>query len=179
MAHPSTLYRFRIDLSDVDRGVYDALDFRVALHPSETLQYLVTRVLAFSLNAAEGLAFTPGGLSDPDSPCIQLLGEQNSILLWIEIGNPSARKLHKATKSSRAVRVYTYKDAELLLKEIAANEVYHPERIEIFSISAKFLDRLGALLEKDNRWSVMCSDGTLTVSVGDVSESIELLSKNP
>ncbi|MES3037442.1 MAG: YaeQ family protein, partial [Bdellovibrionota bacterium] len=51
MALPSTLYRFKIDLSDIERGVYEQLEFRVAQHPSESLVYLLTRVLAYVLNA--------------------------------------------------------------------------------------------------------------------------------
>ena len=40
------IHRFEIALADVDRGVYQDLDLRVARHPSEDISYLVTRVLA-------------------------------------------------------------------------------------------------------------------------------------
>src|SRR5258707_1232333 len=96
MAQLATLYRFRIELSDVDRGVYQPLDFRVAMHPSESPLFLVTRILAFALNTQEGLEFTPTGLSDPDEPCLRIANPRGGLSLWIEIGNPSARKLHKA-----------------------------------------------------------------------------------
>ena len=46
MALGATVHRFQIDLSDVDRGVYEALDLRVARHPSESVPYLLTRTLA-------------------------------------------------------------------------------------------------------------------------------------
>lgn len=174
MALPSTLYRFRIDLSDVDRGVYEALDFRVAQHPSETLPYLLTRVLAFALNAQAGLDFSPGGLSDPDAPALLAADSSNDIRLWIEIGNPSAKKLHRAAKAARAVRVYAYKDPELLVADVAANPVYRAERIEIFSFPAKFLEGLAETLARDNAWNVLLSDDSLTVTVGDRSETTEL-----
>lgn len=170
----STLFRFRIDLSDVERGVYEALDFRVALHPSETMPYLLSRVLAFALNASPDLAFSPGGLSDPDAPAMQEPGPNGSIALWIEIGNPSARKLHRATKAARAVRVYTYKDPVLLREEIASNDVHQAERIEIYALNPRFLDRLAETVEKDNAWNVLRSDGTLSVACGEFSESIEI-----
>jgi len=174
MAHPSTLYRFRIDLSDVDRGVYEKLDCRVAMHPSESPDFLLTRVLAFALNAQDGLEFSAGGLSDPDQPCIQLVDPGSGITLWIEVGNPSAKKLHRAAKSARQVKVYTYKDPEVLLKDIAANKVYHAERIEIFSFPPKFLSRLSETLVRDNLWNIIYSDGSLTVSTGEFSETIEI-----
>ena len=46
MALSATVYHIQIELSDVDRGVYEALDLRVARHPSESMPYLLTRVIA-------------------------------------------------------------------------------------------------------------------------------------
>ena len=179
MALAATLYRFRVDLSDVDRGVYETLDFRTAQHPSETSDYLLTRVLAYALNYEDGLEFAPGGLSDPDQAAILAADAPNSIRLWIEIGNPSAKKLHRAAKSARAVRVYTYKDPEALLADMAANKVYNAERIEVYSFPPKFLGRLAENLARDNRWNVMFSDGSLTVTTGEFSETIEIERHSP
>ena len=41
-----------IELADIDRGVYTTLDLRVARHPSETEEFLLTRVLAYCLEYA-------------------------------------------------------------------------------------------------------------------------------
>ena len=46
MALTATIHTFDISLSDVDRGCYETLALRVARHPSESEEYLVTRVLA-------------------------------------------------------------------------------------------------------------------------------------
>ena len=162
----ATLYRFRIDVSDVDRGFYEALDFRAALHPSEGLPYLVTRVLAYALNFREGLVFSPGGLSDPDAPCMKVDAASGGIDLWIEIGNPSARKLHKASKAANLVRVYTYKDPALLMADIAAEKVHKADSLENFSLDPRFLEKLIDGLEKDNAWNLMVSEGNLVLSFG-------------
>ena len=42
MALTATVHNFDIQLSDVDRGVYESLSLRVARHPSETEEYLLT-----------------------------------------------------------------------------------------------------------------------------------------
>jgi uncharacterized protein YaeQ len=169
----ATLYRFRIDLSDVDRGVYEALDFRAALHPSESLIYLVTRVLAYALSFREGLGFSPGGLSDPDAPCLKIDSPAGGVELWIEIGNPSARKLHKASKAAETVKVFTYKDPIPLLAEIRSEKVHEAARLEIFSIDVRFLERVAESLEKDNSWNLMVSEGNLvlTLSGGRVEQT--------
>lgn len=174
MALPSTLFRFRIALSDIDRGVYQSLDFRVAMHPSEIPLYLVTRVLAYALNTQDDLEFHPGGLSDPDEPCLRVTDPRGGFSLWIEIGNPSARKLHKAAKISKMVRVYTYKNPQNLLREIAAENVHRAREIEIFALEPKFLETLASRLERDNEWTVIHTDGSLTVDVGGASEHGEI-----
>jgi uncharacterized protein YaeQ len=108
-----TLYRFRIELSDLDRSVYDSLDFRVAMHPSETNDFLITRVLAYALNWQEGLEFSAGGLHEAEEPAMKVAGRHGTTALSIEIGNPSAKRLHKNAKAADAIKVYTYKDPSL------------------------------------------------------------------
>ena len=69
MALNSTIFRFKIKLSDVDRGIYETLELRVAKHPSESDPYLLTRIIAYTLNVQEGIEFT-GGIASPDDPAI-------------------------------------------------------------------------------------------------------------
>lgn len=166
MSKGSTLYRFKVSLSDIDRGVYEALDFRVAMHASESEAYLLTRVLAFILNFQDGLEFSQG-LAVPDDPAIRLLGDNGGFSLWIDIGNPAVKRLHKASKACRAVRVYTYKDPESLLKEAAGEAIHRAESIEIFSFEPKFLKELGAVLVRDNDWVVIQNDGELMITSGN------------
>jgi uncharacterized protein YaeQ len=168
------LIRFRIELSDIDRGVYENLDLRVAMHPSETHPYLLTRVLAFALNAEEGLEFAPGGLSDTDDPAIRKLTLHGSLELAIEIGSPSAKRLHRTAKAAEHTKVFTYKDASLLLKEMAAAGIHRLNEIEFYSFDSKFLDRLAQVLEKDNRWTLIHQDGHLSIlSDGNTGDAIE------
>jgi uncharacterized protein YaeQ len=168
------LYRFQINLSDVDRGCYERLDFRLMQHPSENLAFLLTRMLAYALNYQDGLAFSAEGLCNPDDPCLAKPDPKGGMALWIEVGNPSARRLHKAAKAASKVRVYTYKNPQPLLEEVAREKVYNSERIELFAVEPAFLDKLEALLARDNEWDVMHNEGSLTVNVGDISEATEL-----
>lgn len=167
------LYRFQVELADIDRGVYETLDFRAALHPSEASSYLLCRVLAYALSYQDRLEFSPGGLGDPEAPALRVLGFQNEIKLWIEIGNPSARKLHKAGKTAEKVMVFTYKNPEVLLTELQAHDVHRVREIEIYAFDSKFLEGLEAHLEKNNRWSLMHQEGQLTVGIGSNTVSGE------
>lgn len=168
------LYRFTLEVSDIDRGVYETLDFRVAQHPSENASYLLTRVLAYALSYQQGIEFAPGGLSDPDSPGLQALGQHNAIDLWIEIGNPSTRKLHRASKLARQVVVYTYKNPEILVAQIKTDEVHRASEIQIRAFNANFLESLESQLQKNNRWSILLQQGQLDVSTGTGTVSTEV-----
>ncbi|MBY0516793.1 MAG: YaeQ family protein [Bacteriovoracaceae bacterium] len=174
MALTVTLYRFQIELSDINRGVYETIDFRVAQHPSESTTYMLTRLIAYVLNFQEGLAFSPTGLHDPDAAAISIDSPHGGHELLIEIGNPSARKLHKATKVSRAVKVYTYKNPESLISEILTEKVHRAQEIEVFSLKPSFLTELEEVIKRDNRWAILFDDGTISVQVGERSIAGEL-----
>lgn len=168
------LYRFQIELSDIDRGVYESLDFRVAQHPSETYPYMLSRIFAYCLAYQDGLEFTPGGLADPEAPALRKLGFQNEIETWIEIGNPSARKLHKASKTAKQVMVFTYKNPEVLLTEIRNNDVHRAQELQIYSFDPDFLTAVSELTEKNNRWTLLVQQGQMEVTIGEQAFSGEL-----
>lgn len=166
MALPSKLYRFKIELSDLEKASYQSLDFRVAQHPSESLTYLLTRVLAYALSFEEGIEFSPTGLADPDAATatVRVMSMGGNHKVWIEIGNPSARKIHKASKAAAKVKIYTYKDPQVLLNELNSEPIHRKEEVEIFSISSNFLDQLEKHIQKENRWTVINMDGAIMVN---------------
>jgi uncharacterized protein YaeQ len=161
----STLYRFTVDLSDVDRNLYQTLEFRAALHPSESIPFFITRILAFCLNYRDGLEFS-GGISTPDEPALKVMGLTGGIDLWIDIGNPTAKRIHKASKSVKQVLIYTHKDAQMLVKDFKAEEVHKLESIGIYSLDQRFLNALGSALSRDNHWELTHNEGVLYVGVG-------------
>lgn len=163
------LRRFQIELSDIDRGIYESLDFRLSQHPSESIPYLLTRTLAYLLSYDPRLQFAPSGLHDPDAPALRSVSDNGATDLWIEIGNPSPRKLHKASKAAARVVVYTYKNPDLLVSEMASVEVHRSGEIEIYAFASDFLSALEERLEKNNKWSVLVQDGGLNVQAGETA----------
>ncbi len=156
------MFRFKIQLSDVSRNAYETLELRVAMHPSESVPYLLTRVIAYCLNTQRGLELTDG-ISAPDLPALWVKDLTGLLEMWIDIGNPSAKRLHKAAKAAKKVRVYTYRDFAILQKEVEGQNVHQVGAIEVFALQPKFLDRLGATLERDNAWEFLHDAGELSV----------------
>lgn len=173
VALPSTILRFVIDLSDVDRGVYERLELRLARHPSESGPYLLARLLAYALNFQEGIAFT-GGIATPDDPAVWVKDLTGALALWIDVGNPSAKRLHKASKASPRVCVYTYRDPRILLEEIASEKVYRADAIALFALKPAFISSLEQTLERDNRWTLLHTAGELSLTANGTTLHTEL-----
>lgn len=176
MALGATLHRFDIDLSDVDRSVYEALDLRVARHPSESLRYMLLRVLGYSLSYRDGIAFSKGGLSDTDEPPISVRDPTGLFLAWIDVGAPSADRLHKASKAAREVCVYTAHDLGQLRREAESRAIHKVEAIEVWRVEPTLLDQLEAHVDRHSKWEVTRNDGRLYVTAGGkvLEGSIEL-----
>lgn len=107
MALKPTIYKLKVQLSDMNRDYYDSLSFTVAQHPSETVERMMVRVLAYCLNAQEFLTFTTG-LSEPDEPDLKIISLDGRLVQWIDVGEPAVERIKKATRLAEAVRVYSF-----------------------------------------------------------------------
>jgi uncharacterized protein YaeQ len=165
MALTSTVYNFDVELADSDRGVYETLPIRAALHPSETEEYLWTRVLAYCLQYEEGIAFSKG-LSDGDEPALWVRDPDGRVRLWIEIGTPDAARLHKAAKAADRVAVYTHKDPHSLLRRLEGERIHRAEEIPVYAIDRALLARLVEVLDRRVKMHLAVTGGHLYVEVG-------------
>lgn len=166
MALTSTVFRFDIEVSDVDRGVYTQLELRPALHPSETLRYLLTRVLAYCLCYEEGITFSRG-LGFADEPALWVKDLQGNTQAWIEVGTPSPERLHKAAKAVSRVMVFVHHDMEQWKKTLRGKHVHRIDAIEAYAVDAALLDALEPLTQRSNRWTLSRSDGDIYLTIGD------------
>ena len=166
MALGATIYNFDVDLSDTDRGVYETLALRVACHPSESEEYLVSRVIAYLLEFTDGIEFSRG-ISTPDDPAIAVRDLTGALKVWIDIGTPDAARLHKASKAAARVAVYTHKDPAQFLKQLAGKTIHNAEALELYAIDRALVGALVARLERRLAFSLTVSDRTLYVSIGE------------
>jgi uncharacterized protein YaeQ len=165
MALGATMYVFEVRLADADRSVYETLTIRAARHPSETAEYLVTRLLAYCLEYTEGIAFSKG-LSDPDEPAISVRDLTGALQAWIEVGAPDASRLHKATKAAPNVAVYVHKDVDAFVARLAGERIHRAESMRIRAVERDLLAELVQRLDRRMDFDLAVSDGTLYVSLG-------------
>ena len=165
MALTATIYTLEIELADADRDVYESLELRAARHPSESEEYFVTRVLAYVLEYTEGIAFSRG-ISDPDEPAITIRDLTGAITTWIEVGAPDAARLHKASKAASRVVVYTHKDPQQLLRNLAGEKIHRAEAIELYAVDRALVRDLAAKLERRMAFSMSVAEQTIYLSIG-------------
>jgi uncharacterized protein YaeQ len=166
MALTATIYTFEIDLADADRGVYETLALRVARHPSESEEYLVTRLMAYCLEYREGIAFS-NGIADPDEPAIAVRDLTGAIQMWIDIGAPDAMRLHKAAKAAPRVAVYTHRDTDQLIRQWSGERIHRGAELELYRVDRGLLTGLVAALERRMSFALSVTDRHVYVSVGD------------
>ena len=170
MALTATIYNFSIGLSDVDRAVYENLSLKAARHPSESAEHLVTRVLAYCLEYAEGIGFSRG-ISSPDEPALAVRDLTGALKVWIDIGSPDAARLHKAAKAAPRVAVYTHKDPAQLRQQLAGEKIHRAEALELYAIDRDVVAGLVKRLERRMAFDLSVTDRHLFISIGNATLS--------
>lgn len=107
MALKATIYKAELTIADMDRHYYHDHALTLACHPSETLERLMVRLLAYCLFADEALSFCKG-LSTDDEPDLWQKDLTGAITRWIEVGLPDERRLRRACGRAREVIVLAY-----------------------------------------------------------------------
>ena len=166
MALTATIYHLQVALSDVDRGVYEALDLRLARHPSESMRYLLTRAIGYCLSYEDGIAFSKGGLAVAEEAPITVRDPTGLLLAWIDIGAPSAERLHKATKAAPRVSLFTSTDLTLLQREARTRAIHKVSEIAVWRLEPAFLDELEERIDRNTKLELVRTDGLLYVTVG-------------
>lgn len=164
MATQSVVYKVDLNISDVDRGVYEQLEFRIACHPSETEDRLVTRILAYALLYEEGLDFGKG-LSDADEPALSTHTLTGELVHWVDVGVPSAERIHSAAKKANTVSIVCHKGEDALVREMTKRKIHHADLVQVLLLEPAFVTQLGSWLTRNSVWSVVHSDSELSVTL--------------
>lgn len=165
MATKPTIYKLRIALSDLERNYYDSLNLTVALHPSETPERMMARVMAYCINAQEGLSFAKG-LSDVDEPDLWVRTMDDQTTLWIDVGEPSIERVKKASRQAKQMRVYSFNSKSDVWWDQGKSKFGRLEA-EIFRLDHAGIDALTAFLARTMDLSVTITGQSAYVTSGD------------
>ncbi len=172
VALQSVLYDFEVELSHVERDQHLRLSTKVARHPSESLERLWLRVLAFCLFHQERIGFGPG-LSDPDDPDLfadDLTGQK---VLWIRVGRPDPERLQREADRAPRAQVAVLFDGparlESFLAEAREKRLSRLGRVELLAVDPALLRALVAREERRVRMTLTAVGDHLYVQRGGES----------
>lgn len=163
MALTATILKAKVSIVDLDNHVYlNDIPLTVAQHPSETENRVMLRLLAWMLNVDEQarLTFTKG-LCEDEEPDMWLKSDFNAIEHWIDLGQPSDKRLKKASNQSDKVTIYTYGDrsAPLWFKKLK----YSAENLTVKFINDATAEQIEKLYNRNMDLQLMVQDGEIQV----------------
>jgi len=162
MAQKPTIYKARIALSNLDTHYYDTLNLTIAQHPSENLERMMARVMAFCFNAQEYLTFTTG-LSTPDEPDIWAKSLDDQIDLWCDVGEPAKERLKKAVGRSKVVKVYSFNSKSDVWWKKAYSDFSRLE-VSFYRFAWESIQNLALLVERTMDISVTITDNSAYIA---------------
>jgi uncharacterized protein YaeQ len=176
MALPATIYRVNIQLSDVDRNLYQKIQTTVARHPSETPERLVARVLAYAVRFDPELAFTKG-ICAGDEPDLWIKGPDGRVITWIEVGLPDPERLLKASRHARQVILFAYGPTRFRWENQHMLRLSAISNLIVFGIDYAFLEQIVARLQRAISWDLTITEGNFYLSIGEetLESSLTLL----
>lgn len=169
MALPSTLHHLDLRFSQADAGVDGEVSLKVARHPSETMERLWLRILAFAWKWREGLTFGPG-LCEPDAPDLAAVLPDGRTRVLVRVGKPEPQRIERDVNQNAGAEVAVLLESprrlEAFLAEAREGRYQRALGADLAAADPALLRELGATEERRIRASVTLVADHLYVEVG-------------
>ena len=172
MALKPTIYKAQVELADSDRGHYESLSLTLACHPSETLERMAVRLLAYCLNVERGLEFTRG-LSTADEPDLWRHSDSGEIEQWIEVGQPEEPRLRKASGRAAEVLVYAFGKSADTWWKLNGGAISNLPKVSVWQLDWPEVEALARLTDRTMQLNISVTGGVIYVDNGAASASLE------
>ena len=173
MALKATIYKADIELADLDRQHYDQLQLTIACHPSETLERMAARMLAYCLNAEASLSFTKG-LSTDDEPDIWSHHDHGDVKLWVEIGQPEPPRIKSALPHCDELKIYSFGKSSETWWKLHGNALSALNPAGIYRLAWEDISDLASLLSRNNSASITITEGQLYINLNGEDRQLAL-----
>jgi uncharacterized protein YaeQ len=177
MALKSTIYKAALQIADMDRQLYAEHALTLALHPSETEERLLVRLLAFALHVPHdthrGALLFARGLSDSDDPDLWQHDLNGQLLHWVEVGQPDDRRLSKACSRADRVTLYVFGSAAAIWWAGIQHKLTRLSKLSVWQIPSPQAQALAQLASRSMQWQVTVQDGQVWVSSGESSVELQ------
>ena len=174
MAIKPTIYKLKIAISDFNRDYYDSVELTVALHPSETLERMMARIIAYCINSQENIALTKG-LSSVEEPDIWVKTLDDIITLWIDMGEPSPERIKKSSRLAPVVKVYSFNSKSDTWWKQSKDKVSQFTHVKFYQFDWQQIQKLATFAKRNMDWSLSISGDTIYIT--DDQQECELAIK--
>ena len=165
MALNATIFKADLTVTDMDRSYYATHALVLARHPSETDERMMTRLLAFALNADESLAFGKG-LSAEDEADLWHKDLPGAIRLWIIVGLPDEKLVRKACGRAAQVRLYTYGRNAAKWWQDNGSALTRPDNLTVIELPPAATQDMAKLAQRTMQLQCTVQDGTVWLTDG-------------
>lgn len=172
MALKSTVFKADLQLADLDRNHFGDYALTLAQHPSETMERVMIRLLAFALYASEDLRFGRG-LSNEEDASLWEIDPGGVTRLWIDLGLPDETRIKKAcSRADRAVVVTYGGRASDLWWQQHANTLSRYRNLSVIQITPDDSETLVALANRTMKLSWTIQEGMVYLAEAAVTPRV-------
>lgn len=161
MSFVDGFFTFNIDLSNVENNIYKKLLFKICKHPNEEYENIISKAIVYCHAYKEGLDFSQGTYS-PQDPTMWEKDILDNVHMWIQIGAPSYKKLHKAIKQNNDAefRVYFNSKEEIqdFCYEFRAIKTKDFQKVKFYLIDSEFIEKLTQNVASRMNWNLNIVD---------------------
>lgn len=160
MALRATVYKVQLEVSDLDRSHFAQYPLTLAMHPSETEERLMVRLLAFAMYAGEDVQFGKG-LSAEDEAAVWEIDPTGEIKLWIDVGQPDESRIKKACGRSGRVVIYCYTRSAQVWWVQNQSWLEKLDKVQVIQLSVEDGATLASLAQRNMNLSCTIQEGTV------------------
>ena len=174
MALKANIVKVKLNVANIDEHHYEDYSLTIAQHPSETDTRLVVRIAAFALFAAGNLEFTKG-LSTDEEPEIWSHDDTGATQIWVDLGQPTDKRIKQACSKSEQVKVIGYNAAKYK-RWFASLEkkTLELEKLEIYFLNCISDDKPENLIEKNMEVAATIQEGQLLLTSDQAQVTFEI-----
>src|SRR5262249_11211787 len=125
------------------------LDVCIARQPSETIEYMFMRVIAYCLEYGDGIVLTQG-VAAGNEP---------------EVGMPDPERLHRGFRLAGRAAVYTHRDVQKVLAQLSAAKIDRLSAVPVYEFDRSFVDEIAGLIERRSTLSISVTERELYLEI--------------
>ena len=170
MAFVDGFYSFRIDLNHNVNHIYERIDVKLAKHPEEDFNYLISRLVAFLFSYEHDLVFAQG-LFENKEPAFWKKDAIEHITHWGEVGIVEKKKVRMAIRhwEDADIRIYFLNQSEIFhfCQHLKGSTENWASKVSYFLLQSETIETLLSSLNTSNNYTAHVFEDSVMLCTRD------------